>query len=194
MRIDADALHPFRSGISHDHVEQREDHPRIEPAGKIDGKHKPATVEQSGDPISPSGDACLKIVVIGCLQATRQPLHNAMPCLDPQRAARRQHRHPGVIEARKPGQAAGWTPENVALMETLTDQLGVALDSARLYQDTQRRAAEEQLIGQVAGRIRQSLDINTVLQTAAREMRQALNLDQVQVRMGHATHSENKTQ
>ena len=70
------------------------------------------------------------------------------------------------------------------VIETLADQLGAALESARLYQDTQRRAAQEQLIGAVTARIRESLDMETVLKTAASEMRQSLGLDKITVHLG----------
>jgi GAF domain-containing protein len=90
----------------------------------------------------------------------------------------------GTINAHKPGDMSEWTAQEIALMETLTEQLSVALESARLYQDTQRRAAREQLSGQVTARMRETLDVDTVLQTAAREMREALGLEEVEVRMG----------
>jgi GAF domain-containing protein len=90
----------------------------------------------------------------------------------------------GTINAHKPGDTGEWTAEEAALMETLTEQLSVALESARLYQDTQRRAAREQLSGEVTARMRETLDMDTVLQTAAREMREALNLAEAEVRMG----------
>ena len=89
----------------------------------------------------------------------------------------------GTINAHKPSGAAEWTAEEVALMETLTDQLGVALESARLYQDTQRRAARERLTGEVTARMRETLDMETVLKTAVQEVRQALGLPEVVIRL-----------
>ncbi|MBN1580594.1 MAG: GAF domain-containing protein [Anaerolineae bacterium] len=90
----------------------------------------------------------------------------------------------GLIDVRPRGEQGAWTPEQVDLIETLTEQLGVALESARLYQDTRQRAAREQLIGQVTARVRESLDMNAILQTAAREMGLALDADVVEVRLG----------
>jgi len=87
----------------------------------------------------------------------------------------------GVIDARKPKGA--WTAEQAAVVETLADQLGTALESARLYQDTQRRAAQERLIGEITSRIRESLDIETVLKTTASEIRQSLDLDNLVIRL-----------
>jgi len=90
----------------------------------------------------------------------------------------------GVVRLRKPDLAGAWTPEEIALMETLADQLGVALESARLYQDTQRRAAQERLLGEVTARMRETLDMDTVLQTAVHEISQALGLAALDLRLG----------
>jgi hypothetical protein len=88
----------------------------------------------------------------------------------------------GTIEAHK-ADAEEWTEEEIELMRTLGDQLSVALESARLYQDTQRRAAQERLVGEVTARMRESLDIETVLKTTASEVRQALDLDNLVIRL-----------
>jgi GAF domain-containing protein len=89
----------------------------------------------------------------------------------------------GVIDGRKRDGSGQWTTEELALMQTLAEQSAVALESARLYQDTQRRAAQDRLIGEVTARVRESLDMETVLKTAAQEMRQALNLDDLIIRL-----------
>ncbi len=89
----------------------------------------------------------------------------------------------GVLDAHKPANAGAWTQEEVALLRALVDQLGTALDSARLYQDTQHRAARERIIGQVTTRIRETLDVDAVLRTAAQEMRQALGLSSMAIRL-----------
>jgi GAF domain-containing protein len=89
----------------------------------------------------------------------------------------------GTINAHKSDNAGDWTPEEIALVETLTEQLGVALESARLYQDTQRRAARERLVGEVTARMRESLDLNQVLETAVNEISQALGLAALDVQL-----------
>jgi GAF domain-containing protein len=93
----------------------------------------------------------------------------------------------GVIEAHKPMDAESWTSEQITLLELLSDQLGVALDSARLYEDTQRRATEDRLVAEVTARIRETLDIDTVLQTAVREMSKTLDIPRVEVRLGKSS-------
>lgn len=89
----------------------------------------------------------------------------------------------GVIDAQKPEGAGAWTTEEIALLKTLIDQLGIALEGARLYEDTQYRASQERLISQVAARIRETLDMRTVLETAADEIYQNLGLDRVLIHL-----------
>jgi GAF domain-containing protein len=90
----------------------------------------------------------------------------------------------GHITAHKPDTQNTWTEDEISVMETLIDQLGVALESARLYQETQRRAAREQLTGEVTARIRETLDIETILRTASEEIRRAFGLPEVVIQLG----------
>lgn len=87
---------------------------------------------------------------------------------------------------RKPGVPAmrGWTSDEVSFLEGITEQLGVALDAARLYAETHKRAEQERLVDNLTEKMRATLDIQTVLETAAREMRDALGLAEVEVRLG----------
>jgi GAF domain-containing protein len=89
----------------------------------------------------------------------------------------------GILDAHKPVGEGEWTAEEITLLETLADQLGVALESARLYRDAQRRAARERLIGEVTDRVRETLDIETMLKTGVQEVHQALGLPEVTVRL-----------
>ena len=71
----------------------------------------------------------------------------------------------------------------MALLETLAEQLGMALEGARLYQDTQQRAAREQTVAEITSRMRESLDMETVLKTTADEIYQVLGLEEVAIRL-----------
>lgn len=87
----------------------------------------------------------------------------------------------GALNFRKEGSGKKWTPEETSLLETLTEQLGVAVESARLYEETQRRAERERLAGEISAKLRASNDPRTILQTAVQELRQALQANQAQV-------------
>jgi GAF domain-containing protein/HAMP domain-containing protein len=94
--------------------------------------------------------------------------------------------HDTVVGALAVGKQKGgtsWTEEEIAMVKSLTEQVNMALENARLYQESQRRAAREQLIGEATSRLRGSLDIDTVLQTAVRGIGDALGLAEVQVRL-----------
>lgn len=87
----------------------------------------------------------------------------------------------GVVRLRKPAEAGPWTSDEIALAQTLSDRLSTALESARLYEETRRRAERERLTGEITARIRASNDPQTILQTAAHELRKALQADRAQL-------------
>lgn len=89
----------------------------------------------------------------------------------------------GTLVAHKSEDDLNWTVEEKALMTTLVEQLAATLESARLYEDTQRRVAREQIVGKVAGRMRESLDMETVMQTALQEIGDALDISKIKLRM-----------
>ena len=89
----------------------------------------------------------------------------------------------GVLDAHKPV-GEPWTEEEVSLLETLTEQLGVALESARLYEDTQRRATREQTLNRMTAEFARSLDVDTILQTVVRELGQTIPTSEVSVLVG----------
>jgi len=92
----------------------------------------------------------------------------------------------GVIRLKKQTTSQEWSEREINLIETLVGNLGEALESARLYEDTQRRAERERIASDISARIRESLDVDTVLQTAVLEMRRALNLEEITIRLGES--------
>jgi GAF domain-containing protein len=96
----------------------------------------------------------------------------------------------GVLGFRKEENSPDWTSEEINLLETLAAQLGPALEGAQLYRETQNRAARERLTGQIAARMRETLDMEVVLQTAAQQMREVLGLAEAEVRLGTAPESD----
>lgn len=89
----------------------------------------------------------------------------------------------GVLNLKKSDQDARWSRYEMDTLEAIVRQLEVALESARLYQETQRRATYESVTTQISGELRQSLDVEAVLKTAALEVRRALSLPEVTLRM-----------
>jgi GAF domain-containing protein/HAMP domain-containing protein len=90
----------------------------------------------------------------------------------------------GIIDAQKPDGTREWTAEEIEMLTALSDQLGVALERARLYEDTQRRAARERLTSEATARMRETLDVEMVLKTAVDEISKALGLAALDLRLG----------
>ena len=76
----------------------------------------------------------------------------------------------GVIDTYKPAEAGEWTAEEIALLERIAEELDPALESARLYQDTQRRAARERAIRHVTDQMRRSVEIEAILESTVVEL------------------------
>ena len=76
-----------------------------------------------------------------------------------------------------------FSPVSIRLYQTLADQAVVALENARLLEETQRSAASDRLVGQITARMRETLDVETVLKTTVDELYQALQLDEVVIRL-----------
>jgi GAF domain-containing protein len=74
-----------------------------------------------------------------------------------------------------------FTDTTMRLYETLSDQASVALERVRLLEETQRRAEREQMIGQMTVHFTRSLDVNTLLQTAMRELGQLPDITEVSI-------------
>jgi GAF domain-containing protein len=101
----------------------------------------------------------------------------------------------GVIHIKRPGM--NWSGEEIELVESISEQLGAALDSARLYAETQLRAEQERLISQVASRMQASMDVESVLRTAIDEIFEALNqaddpLDHVEILLAPTEQSDGR--
>ncbi len=76
-----------------------------------------------------------------------------------------------------------WTEDEIALLATVSEQLGQALESARLFADTERTAERERLIGDITAKIRASTDVQDILETTAEELGRALGTSRALVRL-----------
>jgi GAF domain-containing protein len=90
----------------------------------------------------------------------------------------------GVLGFYKEAGDRSWTPGETDLLQRLVDQLGAALESAQLYQETQRRAAREQSIRQITDRMRSAVEVETILQNTVSELAKALGVPRAYVRLG----------
>jgi GAF domain-containing protein len=83
-----------------------------------------------------------------------------------------------------------WQDEEKALLETVASRVSLALENTRLVEEAEKRAEHERVISQITTRMRETLDIETILKTAVKEMRHSLNLREAEVRLQLAEESE----
>jgi GAF domain-containing protein len=79
---------------------------------------------------------------------------------------------------------AGFGEEQVELARELASRLAYSLDNARLFQESQRAAERERLVNSIAAKLTAQTSIDAILQTAVREVGQALRAPQVSIRLG----------
>ncbi len=80
----------------------------------------------------------------------------------------------GTVGIEKADPAYEWSTEELSIAENATAQASLALENARLLEETQRRAAKERTIGEISARIGGLVDIEKILQTTVQELSQTL--------------------
>jgi len=89
----------------------------------------------------------------------------------------------GMLRLAKPSHAEPWAPEEIADIESLSDQISNALDSARLFSDAQRRAIKERTISEGATRVSSALEIKDILRVTAEELENALGSTEIIIQL-----------
>lgn len=72
------------------------------------------------------------------------------------------------------------------LAQELANRLAISLDNARLFEDSQRAAERERIVNTIAAKLTPQTEIAEILQTAVREVGQALRAPQVNIRLHQA--------
>jgi GAF domain-containing protein len=78
-------------------------------------------------------------------------------------------------------------PEDLALIEAVSEQVALALESARLFEQTQRDADRERTISAISERIYSTSDVKQLMQITAEELRRATGSARAIVRLNFGT-------
>ncbi len=97
----------------------------------------------------------------------------------------------GNISIAKKGEGK-WSKLDESLLDEVASQVGLAVDNIRLLEEATQRARQEEAIGKLASRFSQSLDLDTLLQTAARELGQVPDVSEVSVFIGELSEETSK--
>ncbi len=76
-----------------------------------------------------------------------------------------------------------FSEEDVAVLQTMADQVANAIENARLLQEMERLVRRNQLASEISTKLRGALDLDVVLQTAVRELGSALGASEAVIRL-----------
>jgi GAF domain-containing protein len=96
----------------------------------------------------------------------------------------------GVLDTFKIVEKGPWTPNEIQLIENVAEQLGIALENARLFEETQRKARHERTVANVTSQVWASTDIETILKTAVAELSRALNASEGVIQLNLSDNGE----
>lgn len=86
--------------------------------------------------------------------------------------------------------SAEWSPEQKTLIESITTQASLALENARLVEESQSIAAREKLANELITKIWASTNMDNILQTTVRELGRSLEASEVVIEVSMGTEDE----
>jgi GAF domain-containing protein/HAMP domain-containing protein len=97
----------------------------------------------------------------------------------------------GVIDLHETDDERRWSEDDIAVLTAVADQAALALENARLFEESERLAYRERTINEINSRVRQTIDLDAILKTAVKELGQSLKaarvVAQINVAPGSAT-------
>jgi GAF domain-containing protein len=90
----------------------------------------------------------------------------------------------GIIKLKRKGVIASWSERERVLVEKIADQVSLALENSRLVDEAQKNALRDQLIAATSSRVRETLDIESVIRTAATELRKVFDVKEAEIGIG----------
>ncbi len=88
----------------------------------------------------------------------------------------------GVLNIQQPGNR-NWTKDEIELVQAVADRVAISAENARLFEESQQRASQEQAIGEISAKLSSSVNLNTVLQTAVEELGRVLSGTDVAIQL-----------
>lgn len=90
----------------------------------------------------------------------------------------------GRIKLKRKGSINQWSDRERELVEKISVQVALALENSRLVDEAQRNALRNQMIASFSSSVRETLDIESVVRSAAAELRNVFDLKEAEILIG----------
>jgi GAF domain-containing protein len=97
----------------------------------------------------------------------------------------------GAISLWRKENDSAWTATDKEMIERIATQVVLAIENARLLEDSQRQAVREQTVNELSSHFSHSLDVDTLLQNAVREIHRLPQVSEVSVFIKPAEETKN---
>jgi GAF domain-containing protein len=98
----------------------------------------------------------------------------------------------GIIHIEAAEANRKWTEDEKEMVQAVSDRAAFALENARLFEETSRRAEQEETIARVTTQIGASTDFNHILQTTIQELGRALGASRSFIQLSMPPENENE--
>jgi len=80
----------------------------------------------------------------------------------------------GQLELKASNPSRQWTEDELAILEATAERVAIALESARLLEDAQKRAIRETFLSDMAAKLGTSFKLDSILRNTVEELGQTL--------------------
>lgn len=87
----------------------------------------------------------------------------------------------GILDIRSADPDRTWTEDEIAVIEATSERLALALENARLFEETSSRASREHAVAEITSKIRETNDPQIMIRTAIEELQRVLNVSRVEI-------------
>jgi len=98
----------------------------------------------------------------------------------------------GQLSLTRKSSESPWTEVEQEMADKIAIQVALAIENARLLEESQRRALREQTVNDLSSRFSRSLDVDTLLQNAVRELHRIPQVSEVSVYIAPSEANEGK--
>jgi GAF domain-containing protein/HAMP domain-containing protein len=87
----------------------------------------------------------------------------------------------GTLNIRPNRKGRTWTEDEINLIQAVAERLGLALDNARLFEETSARASRERTVAEITTKIRNTNNPQEIVETAIQELQRVLGVTRVEI-------------